>query len=66
MTMPPFFMPFVDFYEKIRADKRILTSEDEILHILKTFQKSLKAGICEVCENNMKKIRIFAQKNDKI
>ncbi len=66
MTMPPFFMPFVDFYEKIRADKRILTSEDEILHILKTFQKSLQAGICEVCENNMKKIRIFAQKNDKI
>lgn len=66
MTMPPFFMPFVDFYEKIRADKRILTSEDKILHILKTFPKSLQAGICEVCENNMKKIRIFAQKNDKI
>lgn len=66
MTMPPFFMSFVDFYEKIRADKRILTSEGEILHIQKTFPKSLQAGFCEVCENNMKKIRIFAQKNDKI
>lgn len=38
--MPPFFMSFVDFYEKIRADKRILTSEGIIIHILKTFQKS--------------------------
>ena len=66
MTMPPFFMPFVDFYEKIRADKRILTSEGEIVHILKTFPKSFRAGFCEVCENDMKKIRIFAQKNDKI
>lgn len=47
MTMPPFFMPFVDFYEKIRADKRILTSEDKILHILKTFPKSFLGGILQ-------------------